>query len=65
MMLSDSKLLARLKEELDGMAAPVQSDAQIFQSKITEASERQEVKMGPLRCRRMSTPCFRMARFLS
>lgn len=43
MMLSDSKLLARLKEELAGMAAPLHKDAQVFQTKITEASERQEV----------------------
>lgn len=46
MMLSDSKLLARLKEELAGMAAPTHADAHVFQSKITEASERHEVGRG-------------------
>lgn len=46
MMLSDAKLLARLKEELAGMAAPLQADARVFQTKITEASERHEVGSG-------------------
>lgn len=49
MMLSDSKLLARLKRELDGISAPLQADAQVFQNKITEASERQEVTLIWLR----------------
>lgn len=43
MMLSDSKLLQNLKAELAGMDAPLQADAQVFKSKITEASERHEV----------------------
>lgn len=43
MMLSDTKLLKKLKESLAQMAAPLQEDARIFQSKITEASERLEV----------------------
>lgn len=43
MMLSDTKLLKKLKESLAKMAAPLQEDARIFQNKITEASERLEV----------------------
>lgn len=43
MMLSDAKLLKRLKERLARMAAPLQADARVFQNKITEASERLEV----------------------
>ena len=43
MMLSDAKLLGKLKEDLAGMAAPLQADAQIFRSNITDASERHEV----------------------
>ncbi|CAN0266031.1 unnamed protein product [Ectocarpus sp. 12 AP-2014] len=42
MMLSDTKLLKKLKESLAKMAAPLQEDARIFQNKITEASERLE-----------------------
>ncbi|CAM9847267.1 unnamed protein product, partial [Ascophyllum nodosum] len=42
MMLSDAKLLGKLKEDLAGMAAPLQADAQIFRSNITDASERHE-----------------------
>ncbi|CAM9756730.1 unnamed protein product [Scytosiphon promiscuus] len=42
MMLSDSKLLKRLKKKLAQMAAPLQADARVFQNKITEASERLE-----------------------
>lgn len=42
-MLSDSKLLKRLKERLAQMAAPLEEDMRVFQNKITEASERLEV----------------------
>ena len=49
-MLSDSKLLDRLREELGKMAAPVHADARVFQTKITEASERLQV------CRGQGTP---------
>lgn len=46
MMLSDAKLLKRLKQRLAQMAAPLQADARVFQNKITEASERLEVWHG-------------------
>lgn len=59
MMLSDDKLLARLREELNGMTTHVAADALVFQGKIAEASERQEVgwvycpqrTCGPLVCK--------------
>lgn len=46
MMLSDAKLLERLRVKLAEMDAPLQADARVFQNKITEASERLEVRHG-------------------